>query len=174
MNLGIILAAISILIVAGPLVSAVVIYKDEPIALVLPNVEEVTDNIQNFVPKVEYEGYEIVDPDSSFRVKFNITNNSNKDLTFNTINFSAYCKQHPGVFLGYGQGENFPLTVPEESSRILSILLTYTSAGRTHMENLHKGDTNFHAILKQVHVAVMGVEIELEDEVDIGPIQIPS
>lgn len=173
MNLGTILAAISIIIVVGPIASAVVMYKDNPIALVMPDIEELTDKIEDYFPTVEYVGYEIIDPESSFRVMFNVTNNSDEDLTFNTIDFSAYCGQHEEVLLGYGHGEGFPLTISGRSSGELSIHVTYTEEGQTHIETHHRGDTNFHAILKNVLVVVQGVEVELGDEIDFGPIEIP-
>lgn len=173
MNLGIILAAISIIIVVGPIASAIVIYKDNPLALVIPDVEELTDKIEDYFPTVEYVGYEIIDPESSFRVMFNITNNSDEDLTFNTINFSAYCSQHDEVLLGYGYGEGFPLTISGLSSGILSLHITFTIQGQTHIETHHRGDTNFHAIVKNVLVVVQGVEVDLGEEIDVGPIEIP-
>lgn len=174
MNLGAILAAISIIIVVGPIASAVIMYKDNPIELVMPDIEEITDKIEDYFPTVEYVGYEIIDPESSFRVKFNVTNNSDEDLTFNTIKFSAYCKQHEEVFLGYGHGEGFPLTIPGRSSGILSLFVTFPMEGQTHIETHHRGDTDFHAILKDVLVVVQGVEVELGDVIDVGPIEIPA
>jgi len=173
MNLGTILAAISIIIVLGPVVSAVIIYRDNLIELVMPDIEELTDKIEDYFPTVEYVGYEIIDPESSFRVIFNVTNNSNEDFTFNTINFSAYCSQHEEVLLGYGYGEDFPLTIPGGSSGILSLHVTFTNEGQTHIETYHRGDTNFHVIVKNVLVVVQGVEVELGDEIDVGPIEIP-
>jgi len=173
LNLGIILTAISILIVVGPIVSAVIIYKDEPLSLITPNVEELTDKIQDYVPTVKYDSYEVIDPESSFRVKFKVTNNYDEGLTFNTINFSAYCSKHEAVLLGYGYGEDFPLTIPGHSTRILSILVTYTTEGRNDIETNHMGDTNFQAVLKNTIVEVQGIEVELEDEITVGPIEIP-
>lgn len=173
MNLGTLLAAVSIIIVVGPIVSAVIIYKDNLIELVMPDIEELTDKIEDYWPTVEYVGYEIIDPESSFRVTFNVTNNSGDDFTFNTIEFSAYCSKHGEVLLGYGYGEDFPLTIPGQSSRILSFHITFTVEGQTHVEAHHRGDMNFHAILKNVLVVVQGVEVELGDEIDVGPVEIP-
>jgi len=173
LNIGTILAAISIIIVVGPIAAAVIMYKDNLIALIMPDIEELTDKIGDYFPRIEYVGYEIIDPESSFRVMFNVTNNSDEDLTFNTINFSAYCSQHEEVLLGYGHGEDFPLTISGRSSGILSLYVTCTKEGQTHIETHHRGDANFHAILKNVLVVVQGVEVELGDEIDVGPIEIP-
>lgn len=173
MKLGIILAAISIIIVVGPLASAVILYRDNLIALIMLDIEELTEKIEGYFPTVEYVGYEIVDPESSFRVMFNITNNSDEDFTFNTMEFSAYCSQHEGVLLGYGHGVGFPLTISGRSSEILSIQVTFTEEGQTHIETNHRGDTNFYATVKDVLVVVQGVEVELGDEIDVGPIEIP-
>jgi len=173
LNLGTILAAISIIIVVGPIFSAIVLYKDNLIALVIPDIEQLKDKIEDYFPQVEYVGYEIIDPESSFRVIFNITNNSEEDFTINTINFSAYCSQHQEVFLGYGYGESFPVTISRGSHRIVSFQITFLIQGQTHVETLHRGDTNFHVTLKNVLVVVQGVEVELEDEIDVGPIEIP-
>jgi hypothetical protein len=173
LNLGIILAAISIIIVIGPIASAVIMYKDNLIALVMPDIEKLTDYIEDYLPTVEFVGYEIIDPESSFRVMFNVTNNSDEDLTFNALNFSAYCSQHDEALLGCGYGEDFPLTIYGRSSAILSLYVTFTEEGQTHIETHHGGDTNFHAILKDVLVVVQGVKVELGDKIDVGPIEIP-
>jgi len=173
LNLGIILAAISIIIVVGPIFSAVIIYKDNLIALIMPDIEGLTDKIGDYFPNVEYVGYEIIDPESSFRVIFNVTNNSDEDFTINTINFSAYCSQHEEVLLGYSYGEDFPVTISRGSSGIVSFHVTFTVQSQTHIETLHRGDTDFHATLKNVQVVVQGVEVELGDEIDVGPIEIP-
>jgi len=173
LNLGTILVAISIIIVVGPIFSAVIVYKDNLIALVIPDIEELIDKIGDYFPNVEYVGYEIIDPESSFRVIFNVTNNSDEDFTINTINFSAYCSQHKEVFLGYGYGEGFPVTISGRSNRTVSFQITFPMQGQTHVETLHRGDTNFHATLKNVLVVVQGVEVELGDEIDVGPIEIP-
>ena len=76
MKLDIVLAAISIIVIVGPLLAAVITYKENPIALVMPDIQEISNEIKDYVPKVEYVGYEIIDPESSFRVKFNVMNNA--------------------------------------------------------------------------------------------------
>jgi hypothetical protein len=173
MNLGTLLAAISIIIVVSPIVSAVIIYQDNLIELVMPDIEELTDRIEDYLPTVEYVGYEIIDPESSFRVTFNVTNNSDDDFIFNTIEFSAYCSEHEEALLGHGHGEGFPLTIPAGSSGILSLYVTFTMEGQTHVDTHHRGETNFHVIVKNVTVIAQGVEVELGDEIDVGPIEIP-
>lgn len=173
LNLGTILAAFSITIMLVPIVSAVIIYRDNLIELVIPDIEELTDRIEDYFPTIEYLGYEIIDPESTFIVMFNITNNSDEDFTINTINFSAYCLQHNETLLGYGYGENLPLTISGHSSATLNFQVTFTTLGQTHIETYHRGDTNFHVLLMNVIVIVQGVEVQLPEEIDFGPIEIP-
>jgi len=166
-----ILIAVSIIIVAGLIV---VNYQDNPIAELSFNIEGLTEIIEGDLPTIEYLGYEIIDPESSFRLMFNVTNNSDEELTINTINFTAYCAQHEEVLLGYGHGEGLPLTVSGRSYGTLSIFVICTVQGQTHIENYHIGDEDFHLTLKNVLLVVQGVEVELEDEIDVGPIEIPQ
>ena len=173
MKLGVILAAVSILIVVGPIVSIVISYQGNPVAEIVSNIETLTEIIEGTYPTVEYVGYEVTDPESSFRVIFNITNNFNEDLTLNTINFSAYCSQDRDVLLGYGHGEGLPLAVPAGSLALLNLSITYTKQGQMHIETHHIGDTNFYVMLENVLVIMQDVEVEL-DEIDIGPIEIPQ
>jgi len=172
-DIGKILALISIIIVVGPLASAIILYRDNPIALIMPDVEELTENFEGYFPTVEYAGYEIVDPETSFRVLLNMTNNSDDSFTFNTMNFSAYCKEH-NTFLGYGYGENLPPTIPPKSSAIFRLLITFTHEGQTDIETFHRGDTDFYAVLRDVTIVVQGIAVEKGDEMDIGPIEIPA
>jgi len=173
MKFGIILTIITIIIVVGPIVSAVIMYKDNLIALIVPDVEELTDKISNYFPTVEYADYEVIDAKSSFNVKFNVTNNSGEDFTVKAVNCSAYCSEHEGVLLGYGYGERLPLIVPKRSSKILSLLVTFTNEGKNHVEADHRGDKDFYAVLKNVLVVVQGIEVKLGDNIEVGPIKMP-
>jgi len=173
MDIGKILALISIIIVAGPLASAVILYKDNPIALIMPDVEELKEKFEGYFPTVEYLGYENV-TETSFRVLLNMTNNSDDPFTFNEMNFSAYCKEH-NTFLGYGYGENLPLVIPPESFDIFELLITFTPESQAHIETGHQSDTDlytFYAILRDVNIVVQGITVELGDEIETGLIEI--
>jgi len=173
MDIGKILAAISIMIVVGPLASAVILYRDNVIALIMPDVEDIMEKFEEYFPTVEYADYEIVDPETSFRVLLNMTNNSDDTFTFDIMNFSAYCKEH-NTFLGYGYGENLPLTIQPKSSDIFKLLITFTQGGQTDVETFHRGETDFYVILREVTIVVQGITVEVADEMDIGPIEIPA
>jgi len=172
-DIGKILALISIIIVVGPLASAVILYRDNLVALIMPDTEELTEKFEGYFPTVEYAGYEIVDPETSFRVLLNMTNNSDEHFTFDVMNFSAYCKEH-NTLLGYGYGENLPLTIPPKSSDIFRLLITFTQGGQTDIETFHRGETDYYAILRDVTIVVQGITVELGDEMEIGPIEIPA
>jgi len=172
LNLGIVLAMISIMIVVCPILSAVFMYRGDLTELVRPNIEELRDKIKNFFPTVEYVGCEVISPELSLKVMFNVTNNSEGDFKFTSMNFSVYCSQHVEVLLGYGYGAGLPLTISGRSSRILSLHVVFTTEGRIHIGTEHRGDRDFHAILKDMVVVAQGVEVELGDEIDVGPIEI--
>jgi len=148
-------------------------YRGNLTALVMPNIEELRNKIEDYFPTVEYVGCEIIGSQLSLRMLFNVTNNSDGDFKINSMDFAVYCSQHKGVFLGDGHGEGFPRTIPGRSSTVLSFLVVFTGEGLTHIGVQHRGDTNFYVILKDVFVVAQGVEVELGDEIDVGPVEIP-
>jgi len=173
LNLGIVLAVISIMIVVCPILSAVFMYRGDITELVTPNIDELRDKIEDFFPTVEYVGCEVIGPEFSMKVMFNVTNNSDRDFKFTSMNFSVYCSQHGKVLLGYGYGAGLPLTISGRSSRILSLHVIFTTEGLIHIGTQHRGDRDFHAILKDMVVVAQGVEVKLGEEIDVGPIEIP-
>ena len=76
--------------------------------------------------------------------------------------------------MGHGHGADFPLTLSERSSRIVSLQITFTTEGLSHIEALHMGDTDFYAVLRDVVVVAQGVEVKLVDEINVGPAEIPT
>ena len=173
LNLGIALAVVSVVIALGPIFSAIFLYRDNVTALVTPNIEELREKIEAYFPTVEYVGYEIVGSELSLRVMFNVTNNSDGDFKLNSMTFSVYCSGHEGVLLGSGHGVDFPLTISGRSSKIVSVQVTFTADGLSHVLALHRGDTDFYVVLRDVVVVAQGVEVELGDEIDVGPVVIP-
>ena len=174
LNLGIALAVVSVVIALGPIFSAVFLYRGDFAALVKPNIEELREKIGAYFPTVEYVGCEIVGSELSLRVMFNVTNNSDGDFKFNSMTFSVYCSEHKGVLLGSGHGVGFLLTISGRSSKIASVQVTFTADGLSHVLALHRGDTDFYVVLRNVVVVAQGVEVELGDEIYVGPVVIPS
>ncbi|KPV63395.1 MAG: hypothetical protein AOA66_0871 [Candidatus Bathyarchaeota archaeon BA2] len=166
MGIGKILTLISITIMVGPLAFAVILYRDNPVALIMPDIGDISEKFEGYIPKFEYAGHEKLS-ETSFRVFVNITNNSDASFTINEINFSVYCKEHSTTLLGYGSGEDLPLTIESKSLGTLSLLITITQEGRTHIETAHPGETKFDVILRDVTVVVQGITVELGKEIEV-------
>lgn len=173
MNVGKILAIISIIIGVGPLASAALLYSGNPMGLIMPDVEEFTEKFEGYFPTIESVDFEIVNPGTSNRVLLNMTNNSDDRFTFDGMNFSVYCKEH-NTLLGYGYGENLPMEIASKSFDVIELLVTFNQEGQMHIATFHRGDTNFYEVLRDITMVVQGVTVEMDSDIEMGPIEIPA
>lgn len=177
MRIGLILFLISIIILLGPILIGILIYRENLVALVLPT-EETMKNLEDTFQNLEetasfnYKDHEPVGSDS-LRVRFTISNPYAIDLTVQSVSAKAYCHDH-NKYIGSVQGENMPLQIPAKSSRILNLIISYSSEGKADINAYHRGVNNLYLDLKDMQLKIQGIEITSGEVIQIGPLLIPS
>jgi len=166
MNMKWILLAISVVIFVGPIGSALVIHRDNLAALVVPEAPE----FMTATPKIEYVGYEIIDLSKQL-LKFEIVNPYRVKLRLNSISAEVFCSDHD-VFLGFAN-ETGSIDIRAKSSAIISLLLTFTSEGQTHILTNHLGK-DIYVDLRGLALDIQGIKILYKEDIRVGPISIPT
>lgn len=164
MNIKWILVAISILTSLGPIVAAVVIYKDNLMTLVMPE----TSGLTTVTPNIKYEDCDFSDPSKPL-LKFKIENPYKINLKLNSTRAEVYCSSH-NVHMGSAR-ETSSMNIPPESSKTVSLVLSYTSEGETHVLNSHLGKSDLYLDLRDLTFEIQGLTLHFEQEIShIGPI----
>jgi len=161
MNIRWVLLAISVLIFVGPIGAALVIYRDNLAALVMPE----TPEFLTAAPEITYVG---IDSSNPLSMRFKIENPYKMSLSLNSIGAEVFCSDH-NTLLGFAN-ETDSVSIPAKSTAIISLALTFTSQGVTHIQTSHLG-TNFYIDLRDLELDVQGIKLHSEEQIShVGPI----
>ena len=171
MKIGFILTVFLILTSVGPFIFAAAIYGNNMAWLVLPPSTQATvDDFQNVRPYVSYVGYNVSDPEKELWVFFDISNPYNISISVTNIAMQCYCHEH-GVYIGEAEGQALPLEIPQNGTRKLSMMLSFTEEGKDDAMGHEDGGGNMYLDLKNVVVTIQGVEAQFSGDVEeVGPI----
>lgn len=162
-TLKLLLTVLTAATVLGPICYALIIYREDLLALFVPRIE-LTLN----VPRIEYVGYRYKYEGGLLRVTIalNITNPYNRILIIRNITGSVYCHEH-GEFLG-----NLSLlkevALQPNKSTTLELTFILLSNGKRHVDERHRS-VAFLIDLKNLSINIQGVTLHIDYE-NIGPI----
>jgi len=164
MNIKWVLLAISILTSLGPIVAAVVIYQNNLMALVMPE----TSGLTAAAPSIEYEDCDFSDPSKPL-LRFKIENPYKINLKLDAIRAEVFCSNH-NTQIGSAR-ESSSVSIPSKSSKTVSLVLSYTSEGETHVLNSHLGKNDLYLDLRDLTFEIQGLTLHFEQQIShIGPI----
>jgi len=167
MKLKWILLAVSLIIFLGPLGTALVMYRNNLLGLVIPDVSGLLGE-QGF--KLEYADCQL-DLTGSSMLKLKVINPFNVKLKLNSISMEVLCSEH-SISLGYAS-RNTPQDILAKTTVIIELQLTFTPQGQAHIYSEHLG-SDLYIDLKNAKLNISGMEIS-SDELGnrLGPIGIP-
>lgn len=166
MSIKTILLLISIVLFVCPIGGALIFYRDNLQALVMPeNLEFMTN-----APEIEYINYSITY--NLITLQFRFKNPYNIALNISSIEGDVYCTEHD--FCLGAVHEQDMVVVPSNSTAIITLVLSFNSEAPSHFLTQHFGDTHVKIELRNVKLTVQGVEIHYKKAVSIGNIPIPT
>jgi hypothetical protein len=156
---------------AGPILGSVMINYDDLSALVLSeSMVEAIEDFQEVEPHIVYVGYEVIDPDESLRIFFNISSPYNTSISITSLSLKCYCHEHE-TFIGTANGEALPLNIPANGTAMLCIILQFTQDGKNDVLGHYDSSYELYIDLREVIVVIQGIEASYEGDLsEIGPI----
>ncbi|HJX24050.1 MAG TPA: hypothetical protein VJ574_06595 [Candidatus Bathyarchaeia archaeon] len=173
-KIGIALSLITIITIASPLLAALYQYRNDLTSLVVPQqgTGYFLSSITRQAPSFEYKGYKVINPGQSVSLIFSISNPSEASVIISSVSAALYCHEH-GTFIGWVQGENTPIEIPQRASSVLRLTLLFTPEGKTDIETYHAGHNDLYLDLKGVEIGIQGMTINYQEFGEIGPVEIP-
>ena len=173
MKIGLLLTAVLVLTSVGPFIFAAAIYGNNITWLILPPSTQATmDDFQKVRPYVSYVGYNVSDPEKELCVFFDVSNPYNISISITNITLQCYCHEHE-IYIGEAEGKALPLQIPQNETRRLSMMLTFTGEGKSDVIEHNSGGGTMYLDLKNVVVTIQGVEAQFSgDVVEVGPISL--
>lgn len=153
------LLLLSIAILVGPIGVGLFVYRENLIALVIP------ENLKIETPEIEYLNYE--KNDVALFLKFKITNPYKIDLDLRSIYAEFFCSFHD-TFLGSINITPY-INFPANSSKIIDLPLNLTSEGIKHICE----EEEIYIDVRGLVLNVNGIKVNYKREIrNIGPISI--
>jgi hypothetical protein len=177
------ITALTIVIMIGPLLCMVFIYRDNLIGLVLPpqfggsTSNEEFFNLENLasigsdIKPPELVGSQYFSENGSFALAFNFTNPIAEEISVDSFTAGVYSKD--GTFLG-NVLLGSPLSIGPNESGLIDIAGSWSQEALDYFKSHSNSDT-IDVTFKNINVAVAGLEFQL-DELPrelLGPIQLP-
>lgn len=170
MNAGYTIFMLFMLASAAPVLVAVTVYQDNLSYLILPPSAWETMQDLQVTPHVTYVGYEVVDPNQSLRIFFEIHNPYNISISITDVSMQSYCHEH-GTYIGTACGEGLPLNIAADENGTLSLLLEFTMDGKNDVLGHYNAGDDLYLDLKNVNVVIQGVEASYSGDIfEVGPI----
>ena len=173
MNTHLLLTVILFLTSIGPIIGAVAIYHDNITWLVVPpSTQAAIDDLQKVKLCVAYTGYGVVNAARELRLFFDVTNPYNINISITDITIECYCHEH-GTHIGKAEGEELPLQIPQNGTRRLSMMLTFTGEGKNDVILHYEASENMFLDIRDVVAVMQGVGAQFTgDLADVGPISL--
>ncbi len=165
MHIKWILLIVSIAIIVCPIGGALVAYRDNLQALVVPE----TPEFMSETPEITYLDYSVGANVNKLRFKF--VNPYSINLTIKSINAEIFCVEH-NVTLGSANG-TAPVEVAAKGNAVIILALNFNTQAETHFLTEHAGKTTVEIELRNLEVEVQGVKIRYAQAVGVGSIPMP-
>jgi hypothetical protein len=171
------LKVLSIVILAGPLLGVVYVYRDDLSGLVFtPEIRNLSSGdfsssqFQRPVPAGEPQ----YDPATGqYTFSFRFTNPLENEISVDQISADVYCKDH-NVALGSVSIEQ-PMTIAPGETVIINACGTWTQQALQHFEVDHNGpeDDDINVFFKDLNVDLAGIKIHMGELPDAGWVMLP-
>jgi hypothetical protein len=169
-----VLTLISVAITVGPIAAGLLMYRDNLLNLVLPsNLQDTVHSFTSDKPEVKITGNPTINrTERTVSFQYEITNPYGFDMVLNELTSNVVCANHTGVMFGHATVLGAPITIQAKSTRELSILMTYTKEGESHVKDLelHPPQSKIYVYLTDLKVNIQGITISLEEP---KPMEIP-
>jgi LEA14-like dessication related protein len=167
------LALISVAITAGPICGALIIYRDNLLAVVIPpQASDLLTDFTNKSPNATFVEYYYNASSQSVTLKINVTNPYSFDLTINSFSADVECREHH-YHLG-NVTSNVPQNIPKNSFALISVVMIWTQDAAKHFQTSHLGESSIFVDLVDSKVDVQGIAVQLQSRESIpDPIPIP-
>jgi hypothetical protein len=167
-----ILTVISIVIVVVPIVGVVLMYQSNLLGLFIPpEANEIIDTLSNSGggsegPMLEPVGEPQYDPaNRTFAQTLQFTNTFPFDITLNSMSGDAQCAAH-GFHLGTITLDK-PVSIDKGETKTITILGTWTEDAITHFQTAHAGEEMVDANLVGFTVDVKGIQVQMDQRMEI-------
>ena len=160
-----ILLIISIAIIVCPIGGALLAYRDDLQALVVPETPEFISE----TPEITYLDQSI--SANVIKLRFKFVNPYSANLTISSIDAEIFCVEHD-VILGYAN-ETAPVAIASKANAIITLALNFNTQAETHFLTQHTGETAVNIELRNLEVEVQGVKIRYTQAVGVGSMPIP-
>ena len=168
--LGLLLILINVGAVAGPLAGVAIVYRDNPVEMIIPpEVEEVLTSTINTnkpveLPKYVSSAYDIAT--KTVTATFSFTNPFKVDLKVNSLSADVECANH--VFaLGHAELDN-PVQINEGATAMISVVFIWTQEGENHFVTAHAEAASIDVNLINLGVDVSGITIETPETMRVN------
>jgi hypothetical protein len=168
--LGLILILINIGAIAGPVTAVAVVYRDNPIEMVVPpEVEQIVTNTLNTARPVELPQYISSTCDPSARTVsaiFSFTNPFNLDLRINSLSADIMCIDHRFA-LGSARLSN-PVQLDEGATAMITIVFTWTQEAEEHFQTAHPEATSIDIEMVNLGIDVSGITVQVPESINLN------
>lgn len=162
----VVLLLTSIAITVGPIGTALVMYRDNLIELVVPS--EASDILTTFSsekPSATFENYEYNISLNTVTLKINLTNPYKFTLVVDSLSADVECREHH-FHLGKAYSQNSQ-NIPSGSTKSVTLTVTWDEEALYHINNNHHGQSTVFVDLVQLKADVQGVNVQLQDRISI-------
>jgi hypothetical protein len=171
------LTVLSVIVILGPIIGVVYIYRENLAGLVLPPELKslVSGNYaaSRFQPPMP-EGQPTYDPVAkTFTFSFKFTNPLQNTISVESISADVFCKDHD-VLLGQVL-INEPMTIAPDETVIIGASGGWTQAALDHFKTYHSGpeDDDINVAFKNLNVNMADVQVHMDELADAGWVPLP-
>jgi len=168
--LGLILALISIGAVAGPVAGVVLVYKNNPVEMIVPSeIEALIAGSFGADEPFELPQYvsSSFDPSTqTLTATFSFANPFELDLRVNSLSADVECAIH-AFNLGHAELVD-PVPIDAGDTALIHMVFKWTQAAEDHFLTAHSGATSIDIELVNLGVDVSGITIETPESVSVN------
>jgi len=161
-----ILILISVAITAGPVSGALIVYRGNLLALLIPpDASRLATDLSNVSPNATFVEYGYNTSSRTVTLKINVTNPYSFDLTINSFWAEAECREHH-YYLG-NVTSNVSQNIPRNSSALIFAMMIWTQDAENHFQNSHPGESSIFVDLVGSKVDIQGIAVQLQNRESI-------
>ncbi|MEM3880986.1 MAG: hypothetical protein QXD19_04490 [Candidatus Bathyarchaeia archaeon] len=164
-----ILTLITVTITVAPIVGVVLVHQDNLLGMFIPpEIEEIQDKLSGGSEEPMLEPVGKPQYDLTLRTITQLIEFKNPfpfEITINSITGDVKCASH---YFHLGTVTlNKPVSIGVNETKILTAIMTWTAAAESHLEAAHADEETVTVDLAGLTVAVKGVQIQMEQTVEI-------
>jgi len=163
----ILLLLISIAIAIGPIGTALIIYRDNLVDLVVPpEASEVMTKLSTEKPSAAFENYEYDASSRTVTLKVSIKNPYTFNLIINSLSADVECTAHH-FHLGRVYSD-IPQNIPAKSTTSIEMTVKWDEGVEAHIDSDHSGQSSILVDLVQLAADVQGISVQLQSRISLS------